>query len=100
MYQPASIRSGLLIDSDRTSTYGWSLDRNGGTLYTQPITHRAIIVRPIGVLTANPSATPTSMRAIHWMYARRTFTRPDGTGRFRFTGWERSYGASSTSLMT
>src|SRR5258708_463871 len=98
MYHPASIRSGLLIDSDSTSRYGWSFERSGGMLYTQPMTHRPAMVKPKGTLIGNAIPMPRIASASHWTYATRTFTLPDGTGRDRLIGCDRSDGASRTSL--
>ena len=66
----------------------------------QPITHRTNIVRANGRLTAKPEADADDHQREPLHVGERNADQPDGTGRFRLTGCERSDGASSTSLIT
>src|SRR5690242_14261561 len=98
--QPRSRRIGLLIDSLSTSRYGHSFVRIGGTLYAMPITQSHIADAKKYLLSDQASAKPAAASASHSMYAMAGRTRPDGTGRYRFTGWSMSFGPSSSSFKT
>src|ERR1700730_13764335 len=68
--QPSVNRSGLLMDSEMTSRYGFSLVRKGGTLYTIPCKAKMHAVTNKVALPIQAQPSPTSTNAAHSNFTR------------------------------